>query len=200
MYQIDKQFDFCYSHRVYVQRLNKEYCAEGDYNVKCRHIHGHQGKIHLFAEASELDDRSMVIDFKEMGFLKDFIDSYIDHKFIIDYRDPMFDHLVTDLYKSVSNNPVITYIDIMIPGTSLLAGKVIDLKDLQHLANTPTFEILEGYFVVDFVPTSERLSKWIFDIAQEKLNGLGAVVARVDWWETPKSRSSWRRCPLINKL
>lgn len=192
MWKIDKQFDFCYSHRVYVQRLNKEFCSAGDYNTKCRHIHGHQGKVHVFVEAPDLDDRSMVIDFKEMGFLKDFIDDYIDHKFIIDSRDPMFGHLVDAVHADLTGKTTIKFNEVLVPGTNHIAGRIIDLSSVTHLQSTGDYEVLEGYFIVDFVPTSERLSKWIYDIAQAKLIGLGAKVAQIDWYETPRSRSSYR--------
>lgn len=192
-WNIDKQFDFCYSHRVYVQKLNKEFCASGDYNTKCRHIHGHQGKVHVFVEADNLDERSMVIDFKEMGFLKDFIDDYLDHKFIIDIRDPMFQTLVHRPFTELTGEISLPTKTVKVPGTKHVAGRVIDLSSAKNLSDASAYEVLEGYFIVDFVPTSEKLAHWMYNIAQSKLDGLGATVSRIDWFETPKSRSSF--CP-----
>jgi 6-pyruvoyltetrahydropterin/6-carboxytetrahydropterin synthase len=50
---------------------------------------------------------------------------------------------------------------------------------------------IEGYLIVDFVPTSENLSKWLFDIVNSKMSQIGVKVSRIDWFETPKSRSSY---------
>ena len=86
VWKIDKQFSFCYGHRVWSQKLHGEYCESGDTSCKCRHIHGHEGLVHLFLEAGELE-RGMVTDFKHLGWLKNFLDDNLDHKFIIDLNE-----------------------------------------------------------------------------------------------------------------
>lgn len=187
---IDKTFDFCYSHRVYVQRLNHDFCSIGDTSCACRHIHGHQGKVHVFLESETLDDRAMVVDFKEIGFMKDFIDGYLDHKFIIDKNDPMFYHLVEASWKLVTDSPI-RYIPVSVKGTENIVGHILDLSIISDKIGTPEYEILEGFFVVDFIPTSENLSKWLHTVAQSKLDQLGVKVSKVEFWETPKSRSSY---------
>jgi 6-pyruvoyltetrahydropterin/6-carboxytetrahydropterin synthase len=192
MWQIDKTFDFCYSHRVYVQRLNIDYCSSGDTACACRHIHGHQGKVHVFLESETLDDRAMVVDFKEIGFMKDFIDGRLDHKFIIDAKDPMFGHLVDGTWNLVKQTPI-KFTEVLVPGTSYIAGRVIDLSSIADLEGTPEYEVLEGFFIIDFIPTSENLSEWLHTIAQVKLDGLGVKVTKVEFWETPKSRSTFIR-------
>lgn len=50
-------------------------------------------------------------------------------------------------------------------------------------------EILEGFFFVDFLPTSENLCKMIFDLAKRRMQKIGIRVNRVEWNETPKSRA-----------
>ena len=47
--------------------------------------------------------------------------------------------------------------------------------------------------VVDFVPTSERLSEWMAEIVNVKMIPLQVTVDHIDWWETPKSRSVYYR-------
>ena len=47
--------------------------------------------------------------------------------------------------------------------------------------------------VVDFVPTSENLSKWMADLVEAKMKKLDITVHHIDWWETPKSRSVYYR-------
>ena len=90
-WKISKEFDFCYGHRVWSQTLNTEFSLDGC--LKCRHLHGHQGKILVYLEASELKD-GMVTDFKHLNWFKQFIDDVLDHKFILDVNDPLFSTLL----------------------------------------------------------------------------------------------------------
>lgn len=180
---IDKQIDFCYGHRVWTQQLEAEFCESGDTSCKCRHLHGHQGNVHVFLEGDNLT-RGMVTDFKHLGWLKNFIDNNLDHKFIVDNSDPLFQMMIG---YELDLEP------IFVPDTDHLAGMVIDMDSptLPAKPGTPEYEYLEGFFIVDFTPTSENLCKWLFDVASVKMARLGVKVARIDWWETPKSRSSY---------
>jgi len=194
-WRIDKTFSFCYGHRVWTQKLNEDYCAVGDTQCKCRHLHGHEGLVHVFLESEELD-RGMVTDFKHLGWLKDFIDNTLDHKFIIDQNDPMFEGMVWEMWKESSvgwmhliKDDVAT-LPIHVSGTGLEVGRVFNLELVEK--DSPQYEVLEGYFIVDFTPTSENLCKWLYDVVQAKMKLLGINVAQVDWFETPKSRSSYR--------
>ena len=191
---IDKSFSFCYGHRVWSQLLNKEYCEVGDYQAKCRHLHGHEGLVHIFLEGDKLE-RGMVTDFKHLGWLKTFIDKILDHRFVIDQNDPMYHQMVNvpyqDLTGGVGPAPLRP---IYIPGIEEgpAVAMEVDLSKVERMAATAAYEVLQGYVVVDFVPTSEYLSKWIFDIANTKMSHMGVKVSQVDWYETPKSRSSCR--------
>mgnify|MGYP003490605001 CR=1 FL=1 len=78
---IDKQFDFCFGHRVWSQDLNTKYSLDGC--LACRHLHGHQGKVKLFLGANNLK-HGMVTDFKHTNIFKKWLDDTLDHKFIID--------------------------------------------------------------------------------------------------------------------
>lgn|SRR5574343_198726 len=189
VWQIDKQFSFCYGHRVWSQELKEDFCSVGDTQCKCRHLHGHEGLAHVFLESDQLE-RGMVTDFKHLGFLKDFLDTYIDHRFIVDRNDPMYDMLVNETYRILSRTytfPVLE--EVFVPGTNHKAGRVVKMDGLPN--HRPEYEVLEGYFIVDFVPTSENLSKWLFDCASSKMSTIGIKVKRIDWFETPKSRSSY---------
>ena len=90
-WQISKQFDFCYGHRVWSQELNPEYSL--DDCLMCRHLHGHQGKVLVHMESEKLEN-GMVTDFKHLNWFKKFLDDAIDHKFIIDINDPLFPTLL----------------------------------------------------------------------------------------------------------
>ena len=176
---IDKSFEFCYGHRVWTQKLNGEYAA--DLKCACRHLHGHEGKLQVFLESPEgkLDATGMVTDFRHTEWLKKWINENIDHQFIIDRNDPLYDQLL--------GGSVLT--TVTVPGTEYFAGYKVDLGGLEP--NSPEYEYFEGFFVVDFVPTSENLSSWIAELVEVKMAPLGVTVQRTEWWETPKSRSTF---------
>jgi 6-pyruvoyltetrahydropterin/6-carboxytetrahydropterin synthase len=95
-WKISKEFDFCYGHRVWSQTLNSEFSI--DSCLKCRHLHGHQGKVIVYLQAEELKD-GMVTDFKHLNWFKLFLDDVLDHKFILDINDPLFSKLLPDIKK-----------------------------------------------------------------------------------------------------
>jgi 6-pyruvoyltetrahydropterin/6-carboxytetrahydropterin synthase len=77
MFRVTREITFCYGHRL----LN--------YDGKCRHLHGHNGRAVITLEAERLDDLGMVVDF---GVLKrvvgGWIDEALDHKMILHKDDP----------------------------------------------------------------------------------------------------------------
>ncbi len=201
-YTITKSFDFCYGHRVYVQKLRNEFCSIGDCQCKCRHNHGHQGKveINLSSFDDELNQQSMVVDFKETGWLKDAIDTYIDHKFIIDYNDPMFDFQVVSLFNSISETTHNTT-ENFITNCCVPVSIFTTTNFTAHIINpalydrtVPIGEVLEGFLIVNFVPTSEQLSEWMFESVHNKMNTI-CNVDKIDWQETPKTHAVFSRQP-----
>ena len=173
-WKISKEFDFCYGHRVWSQTLNTEFSLDGC--LKCRHLHGHQGKILVYLEASELKD-GMVTDFKHLNWFKQFIDDVLDHKFILDINDPLFSTLLPHINK----NELIKFDE----GYSLVNLTKFSNEEI-HIK-----ELYEGYIIVDFVPTSENLSAWFLKIVQKKMDKLGIKVSHVEFLETPKSKSTF---------
>ena len=176
---IDKTFEFCYGHRVWTQKLNGEYAA--DLKCACRHLHGHEGKMQVFLTAPELDRTGMVTDFRHLEWLKKWINEYIDHQFIIDKNDPLYNKIIGER----------GLVPVLVPDTGHVAGYHLDLTGLEE--NTPEYEYYEGFMVVDFVPTSEHLSAWMAELVEAKMSKLGVTVQRIEWWETPKSRSVFYR-------
>lgn len=178
---IDKTFEFAYGHRVHTQTLNGEYAA--DLKCACRHLHGHEGKMQVFLKSPSgtLDATGMVTDFRHLEWLKKWINENIDHQFILDRNDPLYNTML----------PEIELVPVYVTGTEVVAGYKIDLTDIKP--NTPEYEYFEGFFIVDFVPTSENLSSWMAELVEAKMTKLGVTVDRIDWWETPKSRSTFIR-------
>ena len=77
MYRVSREIDFCYGHRL----LN--------YEGKCRHLHGHNGKAVITIEAPQLDARGMVSDFGDIKRLVSvWVDQHLDHRMILHRDDP----------------------------------------------------------------------------------------------------------------
>ncbi len=78
MYKVSKTISFCYGHRL----LN--------YDGKCKHLHGHNGRVEIVLSTKELDDRGMVLDFGDVKqIVKSFVDQELDHKMILCDKDPI---------------------------------------------------------------------------------------------------------------
>jgi 6-pyruvoyltetrahydropterin/6-carboxytetrahydropterin synthase len=77
MFRVTREIDFCYGHRL----LN--------YDGKCRHLHGHNGRAVIVLEAAELDARGMVLDFSDIKqVVSQWIDETLDHRMILCRDDP----------------------------------------------------------------------------------------------------------------
>lgn len=175
---IDKSFDWCYGHRVWSQELNADFTGSEGTCLACRHLHGHQGKLKVMLEGTELE-RGMVTDFKHLGWMKNFIDDVLDHKFIMDINDPLLPHEAPEYVKGDS-------LDFMRVFEQPEGYWVPDLALVADL-NQAVREKYEGLLFVDFVPTSENLSAWLLEIAQKKMAQMDVKVVAVEFWETPKS-------------
>lgn len=175
MHTIAKEFGFDYGHRVHVQKLNTDYSL--DNACVCRHLHGHRGTVRVFLEAEELNEEAMVTDFKHLNWFKKFLDDVIDHKFIIDKNDPLYNRIVGEDIRLKRN---------VIDGQTYWVPSLIDFA-----TGTPLYEYYEGLVIVDFVPTSENLSKWLFKIVSERMKGLGVKCSRIQFFETPKSQANY---------
>lgn len=197
---IDKSFSFCYGHRVHNQRLDTRFTDYGNNCLACRHLHGHEGLIKVFLESSDdgkqLEDTGMITDFKNLGWFKNFLDDTLDHKFIMDIKDPLFQEEFSLCYNKSNAN-----------SSPLDDTKSIKMKegyyvpDLTHIRNildnndsfspsevSAIFEKYEGSIFVDFVPTSENLAAWLLTVVQKKMKDLKNVrVKAIEYWETPKS-------------
>jgi len=188
-YIIDKSFSFCYGHRVHNQRLNTKFTESGDACLACRHLHGHEGLVKVFLEeatdSTNVKDTGMVTDFKHLGWFRDFLDNTLDHKFIMDLDDPLFQDEFT-LCQNKTN--VIEMPEgFFIPDLTKIQS-IINSLDLTDIQISAMFEKYEGAIFVDFVPTSENLSGWLLSVVQEKMKDLpGVKVKAVEYWETPKS-------------
>jgi len=78
MYHVTREIAFCYGHRL----LN--------YEGKCRHLHGHNGRALITLEASGLDDRGMLVDFVDIKReVQAWVDDNLDHNMLLCKDDPI---------------------------------------------------------------------------------------------------------------
>ncbi len=175
-WEIAKEFDFCYGHRVHTQTLNELLSLTS--HCKCRHLHGHQGKIIVHLEGKSLDERGMLIDFVELNWFKKWVDDVIDHKMIIDRNDPGL----------IAFFPLAQHLNILWNDENCYG--VIKPEVYNGYVNKSVSEIYGGLVIVDFVPTSENICKWLHDIVQSRLQSI-AKVSRIQFFETPKSQSNY---------
>jgi len=193
---IDKSFSFCYSHRVHNQRLDTEFTDGGNACLACRHLHGHEGLIKVFLEEIDtgvnVQETGMVTDFKHLGFFKNFIDDVLDHKMILDIKDPLLKEEVVWLLDDDQELDLNTCHKMpegyWIPDMSMIVKSMAKFGDIDTPENIAIIEKYEGIVLVDFVPTSENLAGWLLKIVADKVKGLPNVRASaVEYWETPKS-------------
>src|SRR5438874_6277272 len=78
MFSVTRELSFCYGHRLL------------DYDGKCRHLHGHNGRAVVSLAAPALDALGMVMDFSHIKrVVSAWIDDNLDHKMILNRRDPI---------------------------------------------------------------------------------------------------------------
>jgi 6-pyruvoyltetrahydropterin/6-carboxytetrahydropterin synthase len=82
MYRVTREIHFCYGHRL----LN--------YDGKCRHLHGHNGRAVIALAAERLDPLGMVLDFSRIkDIVTAWIDETLDHKMLLHRDDPVLPYL-----------------------------------------------------------------------------------------------------------
>ncbi len=82
MFSVTREITFCYGHRLL------------EYEGKCRHLHGHNGKAVITLSAESLDQLGMVMDFTRLKrVVGGWIDEHLDHKMLLHRDDPILPYL-----------------------------------------------------------------------------------------------------------
>jgi len=82
MYRVTREICFCYGHRL----LN--------YDGKCRHLHGHNGRAVIALETEQLDSLGMVLDFSRIkDVVTQWIETTLDHRMLLHESDPVLPFL-----------------------------------------------------------------------------------------------------------
>jgi 6-pyruvoyltetrahydropterin/6-carboxytetrahydropterin synthase len=83
MFRVTREIEFCYGHRL----LN--------YDGKCRHLHGHNGRAVITLEGQHLDSRGMLVDFGDIKkTVQQWIDDNLDHNMLLCQDDPILPVLI----------------------------------------------------------------------------------------------------------
>lgn len=175
-WEIDKSFSFEMGHRVWAQELKHRHLSIST-DCACKHLHGHSYEIKVFLGANTLDQSQMVTDFKNLNFMKEFVDNVLDHKFMIDVNDPMFEKITGWSAASVSG--VKNFVNL---GDYL---RSLSYEDMTPVLSGPD-TIVDSFVLVNFVPTSENICKYLKEYAQDKIGNVATVTA-LELWETKKS-------------
>lgn len=132
---------------------------------KCRHLHGHNYRIHFHCESEDLDDVGRVIDFTEIKTrLCMWVEENWDHKFLAWEEDT----LVEDMYN---------YYNSARPGAVVVANR--------DICN-------ESFVFVPFNPTAENMAQYLVEVvAPEQLKGTGIILKSCTIDETAKCSASY---------
>ena len=78
MFSVTREITFCYGHRLL------------DYDGKCRHLHGHNGRAVITLATPALDALGMVMDFSHLKHVVGgWIDDHLDHRMLLHRDDPV---------------------------------------------------------------------------------------------------------------
>lgn len=174
--RITKKINFVAGHRVHSQNLPKSLGPN-----KCRFLHGHEYMLELFI-TSDLDESGMVLDFTFFNYLNDFIQRFIDHKFILDINDPLFDSITGVTRNRLDWSKCLVYytiteIDGKIELVSTDKEKSLFSKFNRYYEEFNN-EHKQSFIFVDFVPTAENLCNWFVKIF-DRMKTIGLIPAKI---------------------
>ena len=96
MFSVTREITFCYGHRLL------------EYDGKCRHLHGHNGRAVITLETARLDPLGMVVDFSRLKrVVGGWIDETLDHRMLLHKDDPILPLLKQrgELFYVMDENP-----------------------------------------------------------------------------------------------
>lgn len=185
MYTVEKTFEFDLAHRIHNQNLDDKFTEKKDPVLKCRRFHGHTAQLKIKLGANELVN-DMVLDYNEIGFVKNMIDDILDHRTLISLDDPLYEKVVKRIYMDYSNSETI-YITPSWWGSSYIVTNRITDPDIR--------EFMSSFTLVPFTTSSENIASWIAGIVKEHIdlynsrNKTDVKLISVSYKETPKSEA-----------
>lgn len=117
MFEVERYHDISCGHRVY------------GHEGKCRHLHGHNYRIHFTCQAESLDSVGRVIDFSDIkARLAMWVEDNWDHHFLIWHDDP-------DSASLVNIDPTVVRVPFN-PTAENMAEHLVKVVAPQQLAGT----------------------------------------------------------------
>jgi len=95
MYELSVEDEFSAAHRL------------RNYEGNCERLHGHNWRVCVTVQSNELDDRGLVVDFKQLkAMLRRVLDG-LEHQYLnelppFDAINPTCEHLASFIFKSVN--------------------------------------------------------------------------------------------------
>lgn len=131
---------------------------------KCRHLHGHNYRVHFEVVADELDSIGRVLDFSVIkSKLCMWLEDNWDHKFLASAKDPVIDGLIR---AAVISNMKEEHFD-------LFNGSLV---------------------LTPFNPTAENMAQFLVEvIGPQQLEGTGCILQKVVIEETRKCSASFTK-------
>ncbi len=179
MHIISKEIEGDFGHRVWTQKLEEEFACTT--SCKCKAIHGHRFKIVPEIASDKGLEHGRVTDFSHLAAFKNWVDEVIDHKLLMDIKDPVLGQMFPKMQYPLS----------ALLGQGLLeTGYLIKPPAIEDLSDSEK-EIYEGLTIVDFVPTAENICKWLAVDVLPRFLPKGIYVKNLTFYETPKSYARW---------
>lgn len=189
MYTIEKTFTGDLAHRIHNQNLDSKFTEGNSRVLKCRRLHGHTFSLKVKLGSENLVD-DMVLDYNEIGFVKNMINDILDHRTLLSKNDPWFEKVV----KTVPEFWNETYGSLPLINTEWDCEQV----DISYIKDQDIKEFLSSFTLVPFTTSSENISKWIYEIVEKRVNDYNyrnktdVKVLSVSYKETPNSEAVYQ--------
>ncbi len=156
-YEIGKEFEVCFAHRVRTQ----------DHPLgKCKRIHGHNYTI-VPILIGDIDTKTqMVLDYYYFSDFKKFLDEYFDHRFVVDINDA---ELLSEL--AIKED---TTIEICTPYTKE-SCKFSEIPEKEGCCNLWLAKVIDdsiikgSLIIIPVTPTAENLAKFLAEFFAHQL-------------------------------
>jgi len=215
MYSISKTFTIDMGHKVRTQNLNKDLALS---NVnKCKFMHGHTVTVEVGLKSEELGNDEMVLDFGNLNFFKEYLNTYFDHSFVIDKNDLLLitlENLIklpfNEVIKHEDEEDEINRVDKSINelitrekvadgvtkyNVDILINSLENIPDLtQKVLLLELILFLRSFTIIDVVPTAENMAKFFYKYISRFLEdkNIKVKVDYVKFYETPISQATYK--------
>lgn len=186
MYTIEKTFTGDLAHRIHNQNLDSNFTEGNSKVLKCRRLHGHTFSLKVKLGSEELVD-DMVLDYNEIGFVKNMINDILDHRTLLSKNDPWYEKII-QIAPEYWNE---TYGPLPLVNTEWDCEQV----DISNIEDQDIKEFLSSFTLVPFTTSSENIAKWIYGIVEKRVdtynkrNNTNVKVLSVSYKETPNSEA-----------